>query len=163
MVGDRMTFAEELGKLLAEELEVLIKVKKIAFEKTDIIVVNDVEKLEELVKVEEELINQIGLLEVARIKLLDTWGVAVDTPISLVIERVPEDKEKLIHISHSMGKVIEELNSRNSLNNDLIRENLDWIDFNMNLITSIEAPTSYGKDKRANQEPNRNNIFDRKV
>ena len=158
-----MTFAEELEELLGKELVVLEKLKKLAFEKTDIIVNNQVEELEKLTKSEETLINEMGLLEVARIKLLDTWGVAVDTPISSVIERVPDNKEKLIHISNIMGEVFEELNVRNELNKSLILENLDWIDFNMNLITSTESPTNYGKDNKENQDLGGNSIFDRKV
>lgn len=158
-----MTFTEELKDLLGKELILLRKLKDIAFEKTDMIVNNQVEKLEETIKIEEDLINGVGLLEVSRIKLLDTWGVAVDTPISLVIERVIEDREELIDISNNMGEILEKLHVRNGLNNDLITENLDWIDFNMNLITSTEVPTGYGRDNKGNQEPSGNSIFDRKV
>lgn len=163
MVGDGMTFAEELEELLVQELEALKKLRDIAFEKTDIIVGNKVEELEKTIKIEEALINEVGLLEVGRIKLLDTWGVGIDTPISELIERIPEDKEKLSLISNDLGQVLEELDLRNKLNNDLIRENLDWIDFNMNLLTSTETPTSYGKDNKEDLIQNRNSIFDRKV
>lgn len=163
MVGDRMTFSQELQKLLIEELKALESLRDLAFEKTDIITSNNIEELGKIIGVEEDLINKIGLLERARIDLFDTWGVAVDLPISLVIERVPEGKEALLDISNNMGQVIQELNLRNTLNKDLIQENLDWIDFNMNLIRSIETPTSYGRDKRGSQDEGRNNIFDRKV
>ena len=158
-----MTFGEELKELLEKELIALKKLETIAFEKTDIIVNNQVEKLEELIKEEESLINEIGLLEVARIQLLDTWGVAVDIPLSNVIEKVLEYREELVHISNNMSEILEKLNIRNSLNNDLIRENLDWIDFNMNLIAGIEQPTSYGKDNKDNLKAGGNSIFDRKV
>lgn len=158
-----MTFTEELKELLDKELIALRKLEAISFEKTDIIVNNQVEKLEAIVRQEEALINEIGLLEVGRMKLLDTWGVAVDTPLSNVIERVVEDKEELIHISNSMGETLEKLNVRNNLNNELITENLDWIDFNMNLISGIENPPSYGKDNKENPKPGGNSIFDRKV
>lgn len=158
-----MTFAEELEELLDKELIALKKLEGTAFEKTDIIVNNQVEELEELVRQEEDLINEIGLLEVGRMQLLDTWGVVADTPLSNVIERVVEDKGLLIHISNSMGEVLEKLNIRNSLNNELITENLDWIDFNMNLIAGTEQPTSYGKDKQEDLRTGGNSIFDRKV
>ena len=158
-----MTFGEELKELLDKELVALEKLKDIAFEKTDIIVNNQVEELEKLAGLEEDLINEIGLLEVARIELLDTWGVAKDTPLSNVIERVLECKEDLIHISNSMGQALEKLTLQNNLNNDLITENLDWIDFNMNLISGTQASPSYGKDNKDNPKPGGNSIFDRKV
>ena len=158
-----MTFTEELKVLLEKELIALKKLEALAFEKTDIIVSNQVEKLEEIVRQEETLINEIGILEVDRMKTLDTWGVAVDTPLSNVIERVVEGREELLHISDSMGETLEKLSIRNNLNNDLIRENLDWIDFNMNLISGIENPPSYGKGSKENPKPGGNSIFDRKV
>ncbi len=163
MVGDGMTFGEELEILLEKELKALEKLKDLAFEKTEIITSNKVEELEKILKKEEGLINEIGLLEVERMKLLDTWGVLVDTPISSLIENLPNRQEEIIDISNNMGKILESLNQRNQLNNSLIEENLDWIDFNMNLITSIEAPRSYGNDKGEGLQGNRKTIFDRKV
>lgn len=155
-----MTFKEELQEILTKQLTVLINLKQLAFEKTDIIVGNRVEDLEQITKSEEALINEMGLLEEQRVKFLDTWGVATDTPVSNVIEKIPEDNEQLLHIKEEMSNVLEELHSRNALNNDLITENLDWIDFNMNLITSSDTPTNYGKGSK---EQGGNSIFDRKV
>lgn len=158
-----MTFTDELKELLDKELIVLKKLESISFEKTDIIINNQLERLEEIIKLEEELISEIGLLEIGRMGLLDTWGVAVDTSLSNVIERVVEDKEELVHIRNSMGEILEKLGIRNNLNNELITENLDWIDFNMNLVAGIETPTSYGKDNNELPKPGGNIIFDRKV
>lgn len=155
-----MTFKEELQEILTKQLTVLISLKQLAFEKTDIIVGNRVEGLEQITKSEEALINEMGLLEEQRVKFLDTWGIATDTPISNVIEKIPEDKEELLHIKEEMSSVLEELHLRNALNNNLITENLDWIDFNMNLITSSDTPTNYGKGSK---EQGGNSIFDRKV
>lgn len=158
-----MTFTDELKELLDKELIVLKKLESISFEKTDIIINNQLERLEEIIKLEEELINEIGLLEIGRMRLLDTWGVAVDTSLSNVIERVVEDKDELVHIRNSMDETLEKLGIRNNLNNELITENLDWIDFNMNLVAGIETPTSYGKDNNELPKPGGNIIFDRKV
>ena len=157
-----MTFKEELEAILGRQLEVLTELKELAFVKTDMIIGNKVKDLEQTTRSEETLINEMGLLEVQRMRFLDTWGVATNTSISNVIEKIPEETEKLIHIKDKMSEVIEELSIRNALNNDLITENLDWIDFNMNLITSTETPTSYGKNNNGN-ESSGNSIFDRKV
>ena len=158
-----MTFTKEIKILLEEELIALKKLERIAFEKTDIILKEDLEKLEGIVRQEEELINEIGLLEVERMKTLDSWGVQSDTPLSDLIEKVVEDKEELIHIGKDMGEILEKIKVQNDLNNSIIGENLDWIDFNMNLIAGIEQPTSYGKGKNEMPQPGGNSIFDRKV
>ncbi len=155
-----MTFTEELEIVLEKELTVLAELKEISFKKTDTIINNHIRDLEEITKKEEALINEMALLEDEREKLLDTWGVAINTPISSVIERITEDNSGLIRITEEMKEVMEELFLRNKLNNDLIKENLDWIDFNINLITSAHTSPGYGKE---NKKSSGNSIFDRKV
>ena len=156
-----MTFKEELEEILSEELIVVQKLKELSFEKTDMIIESRIEDLEFTTKKEENLINQMGLLEEKRIRLLDTWGVAINTPISNLIDKIQEDKKELLHIKEELTINLEELSTRNALNNDLIKENLDWVDFNMNLITQAETPSSYGKDN--DRKPGSTSIFDRKV
>ena len=155
-----MTFKEELETILEKELNTLILLKDISFDKTDMIINNHIQDLEQTTKKEEVLINEIGLLEEEREKLFDLWGLKINTPISDVIEKIPEDNKMLIIIKDKMRDIFEELQLRNKLNNDLIKENLDWIDFNMNLFTSFQAPQNYGKD---NKKSSVNSIFDRKV
>ena len=156
-----MTFKEELEEILSEELIVVQKLKELSSEKTDMIIENRVEDLENTTKKEEALINQMGSLEEKRIRLLDTWGLNVNTPISNLIDKIQEDKEELLHIIEELTISLEELSTTNALNNDLIRENLDWVDFNMNLITQTETPSSYGKGN--DNKPGSTSIFDRKV
>lgn len=156
-----MTFREELEEVLQKELEVLEELKEIAFDKTDLIINNEIQKLEATTKREESLVNQMGNLEKEREKLLDSWGVASNTVISEIIERIPEDKGQLEELKDKMHHNMEELYERNKLNNDLIMENLQWIDFNINLITDIHGHPSYGKDDE--KKPSGSSLFDRKV
>ncbi len=155
-----MTFKEELEIILGKELTVLADLKELSFEKTDMIINHRIQDLEKTTKKEESLVNEMALLEEARERLLDTWGVAIDTPISNVIERIPEDNKGLIDLKDKMTLVFEELYVRNTLNNDLIKENLDWIDFNINLITNTDNNPSYGNSSKKSSG---NSIFDRKV
>ncbi|WP_313757531.1 flagellar protein FlgN [Tissierella sp.] len=155
-----MTFGEELLLVLEKEMNILVELKELSFRKTDIIVENLINDLEEITRKEEDLINEIGILEEEREKLLDTWGLAINTPISNIVEKLPEGNEELVAIADKMHNIMEELSFRNKLNNDIIKENLDWIDFNMNLITSTHMEPGYGNE---NKKSSRNNIFDRKV
>ena len=157
-----MTFMEELVLVLKKELDVLKDLKELTFEKTDLIISNQIRELEATTKKEEDLINQVALLEEEREKLLDTWGVGPDTPISNIIERIPGDKGDLPLIKDEMHHVMEELFLRNKLNRDLIEENLQWIDFNINLISNMQVQPSYGKDTKDSKVPGKS-IFDRKV
>ena len=91
-----MTLDKELKIILKEELNILHSLKDITYEKTDIIIANEVEKLEEITKQEEDLINRIALEEKEREELLYSWGLKKDTSISEIIEKTPEGKEELI-------------------------------------------------------------------
>ena len=158
--GGKMTFREELEEVLEKEVMVLEELKNLTFQKTDLIINNEIQKLEATTKREENLLNQMANLEGEIVKLLDTWGLASNTLISEIIERIPEDKGNLEEIKDKMHHIMEELYLRNKLNDDLIHENLQWIDFNINLITDIHGHPSYGKDDK---KPGGNSIFDRKV
>lgn len=156
-----MTFKEELINILEEELEILKTLKEITFEKTDIVIGNEIEKLELLTKREEESINRLGLIEEQRLYLMDSWGVGMNTPLSQVIEKIPEAKEDLIEIQRKLTDNLEEIKLRNNINNELIQDNLQWLDFNMNLISNAQTPTTYGKENRGRGV--NNSLFDRKV
>lgn len=155
-----MTFKEELIQILKEEVDSLKAIRGVAYEKTDIIINNQIENLEKTTKKEEELINKMARSEERRLNLLDTWGVDKGTPLSKIIEKIPEDKEDLIEIGEELVSFLEDIQHRNTVNGELINENLQWLDFNINLMTTVETPSTYGKnkDKKANKS-----LFDRKV
>ena len=156
-----MTFKDELVGILERELEVLGRLKDITFEKTDILIEDKVERLEEMTKEEEELISKMASAEEARLKLMDSWGLSIDTSMTQVIDNIPEGEEELAGLKEQLQTLLYEIQSRNVLNNDLILENLQWLDFNMNLISNVQSPTTYGKGSQKNQS--NNSLFDRKV
>lgn len=155
-----MTLDKELKIILKEELNILHSLKDITYEKTDIIIANEVEKLEEITKQEEDLINRIALEEKEREELLYSWGLKKDTSISEIIEKTPEGKEELNTIKDELLNLLKDIQSRNFVNNELIQENLEWLDFNMNLIYNIQTPPTYGDNKKTRGN---NSLFDRKV
>ncbi|CCQ94660.1 hypothetical protein CULT_20104 [[Clostridium] ultunense Esp] len=156
-----MSFSEELMEILKRELDILLRLKELTFNKTDIIISNQVEELEEIIKKEEELINIMANTEEERINLMDIWGVDINTPLSEVIQKIPEGREDLAYIGEELSKSLEEIQSRNNINSQLINENLQWLDFNMNLLTNAYTPTTYGKGKKGKEA--KNSLFDRKV
>jgi len=160
--GDKVTFKEELEEILKEELKVLKELQIITQEKTQIIIDEDLDKLQNTTKEEEEYINNIALLELKREELLDNWGMDRLLPLSVLISKMPEgERESLESIGEDLFHILSDIDEKNQLNNTLIRDNLEWIDFNLNLLTSTQVPTTYGKDKSdLNQSKS---IFDRKV
>lgn len=156
-----MTFHEELRELLFQELEVLKKLLEYATSKTDMIIENDVDNLEKMTRKEENFIQTLVDVENRRATLLDSWGVSKDTPISKLLEKIIGDKTELKWIRDEMIDVMERLSERNSLNSMLLNDHLEWIDFNVNLITNASTNLNYGF--RIPDLNEGNSLFDRKV
>lgn len=156
-----MTFKDELINILKEELDALISLKELTYDKTDVIVNNQVEELQEIIKKEEELINRMALAEEERINLLYSWGVEKNIPLSRLVEKVPEGKEELTDLGEKLFNLLEDIKIRNDLNSQLIEENLQWLDFNINLLTSASTSATYDKGEKGQEVKNK--LFDRKV
>jgi flagellar biosynthesis/type III secretory pathway chaperone len=156
------TFKEELEDVLKRELSVMEKILKVSQEKTDAIVDSNLKKLEEITKEEEVLLNKVASLEDEREELLNTWGLDTKLPLSEIIENIPEeDKSLLYEIKEKLITILEELREKNDLNNALIQDSLEFINFTLNAMASVESPATYEKDKLKDSRVK--SIFDRKV
>ncbi len=156
-----MTFKEELMELLKEELKVCKNLLDITLKKTDLLVGGEVESLKKITEREEDLINRMGTLEENRQKLLDQWGIKKTIPLSKIIYKIPEETHDLEEVVLELTKVLEEIGIRNQLNSQLLKDSLEWIDFNVNLLTNTKVPTTYKKDDE--RKILNNSLFDRKV
>ena len=156
-----MTFKDELMEILKEEFKELKNIKELTFKKTDVIVKGEVEVLQNITKEEESSINKMAALEKKRLDLLNSWGVDKSTPLSKIIDKVPEGREELMDLKEKLNDILFSIQSRNDTNNKLIKENLDWIELNLNLIAQVETSTTYSN--KMNDDKKGKSIFDRKV
>lgn len=156
------SFKDELKEILNEELQIYKELSQITYEKTQTIIDNDTEFLDKTTRREEELILGITQWEKKREELLNSWGLDKNTPISQIISNITvEDKKDLEEIKEELSKILEEIKERNELNNVLIRDSLEYLDFNINLLANAKDPGTY---RKGNKSSNINqSIFDRKV
>lgn len=157
-----MTFKEELEAVLKNQLETLNVLKNITEKKSHILIEENLEALVGITNDEEELINRVGILEVEREKLLDTWGMKVDIPLTNIIANLPEDEGKELRLlGQELYETLKSIDEINKLNNQLLLDNMEWIEFNLNLLTNVQTPSTYGTEE-GNVKSN-NSLFDRKV
>ena len=157
-----MTFKEELMEILKEEVDLLKTIKELAYQKTEIIINSKIEELSKISEEEEKIVDKMAGLEKKRLVLLDTWGVDKKITLSEIIEKVPEDNRDLIEIWEELTLLLIDIKDKNNLNNELLKDNLEWLDFNINLLTQTLSPNTYdGKKSKANLS--NKNFFDRKV
>lgn len=143
---------DNLIKVLDYENKLYGQLLSMAESKTDVVVKGDIAKLQELVGKEQKFIGELGKLKDVREQILDqisrTTGVkSEDLTLSKLAELLPkEQSERLIRIRDNLQETIDKLKAKNDLNQQLIRNALEYVDFSLNLLTQPAPQTpQYGR------------------
>lgn len=161
---------EELKQVLTEELEIYKTIHEYALKKTDIITSGKINELDKLTQIEQTLIIKIGKLEDKREEVIEKIGKKLnlkkDVNLSAIMPYIDKKDEKEINaIRDEFVNLLNKLKDRNQINSVLIKDSLEYINFNINLLTqstSIEGAT-YSKDKGKDGSIQNRNLFDKKV
>ena len=163
------TLVERLIDVLGKEAAVYEDILKISKNKTNIIVEGKVSELESLVKLEQSLVLQMGKLEGLREELVDkiSTELHIETgkiTISMLTALVDtEVKGKLKNCQGRLENVLLELKGKNELNAKLIKNSLDYIDFSVNIMSSIAATGNNYGDTGNVSEGGKRRLFDVKL
>lgn len=155
-----MTLYDELKMVLDEEIRLLKVLTSLAEEKTDIILKNDTKALDEVTKKEEAILVKMEKIEKDRGSLLEAIGLSKEASITEMIDKIDQGKEDFLKYEEELVLTLSDLSNANLLNSELIRDNLDWIDFNLNILTNTQVSSGYGKSGEIQTGDTR---FDRKV
>jgi flagellar biosynthesis/type III secretory pathway chaperone len=141
----------ELITVLDQENRVFDSILKISKSKTNIIVEGKVSELENVVKLEQSLVLQMGRLEDMREKLVEKLAVHLrikpsDITISELMKYIEsEQAQKLKSFQDALCTTVNELKNSNELNAKLIKNSLVYIDFSINLFASVHTEgNNYG-------------------
>lgn len=159
---------ENLINILETEYKIYNDVNLLSKKKTEVIVGGKVNELENIVKAEQLLLQQIMKLEENRENIIFEIASSFSQPpeelsISKIIE-LYQDKDseitnRLKSCYNVMQNVLNEVQSNNDLNNKLIKSSLEYIDFSLNLATNIRAVgNNYGESGKTNEAKKRNFI-----
>lgn len=159
----------QLAGILNQENEIYDTLSKISNNKTNLIIGGKVNELENIIKIEQSLVIKISKLEDQREKLVGKLCAQLgqkpeDVTISSLTEDLSEaESAELKACQDKMLKNIETLKSTNELNSKLIKNSLEYIDFSINMMTSIDTVTNnYGSSGNAGDAKKRN-LFDVKL
>lgn len=159
----------ELINVLEQENRVYDSILKISKSKTNIIVEGKVTELENMVKLEQSLVLQMGRLEDMREKLTGKIAVLLnikpsEITITELMKHIKSDQaQKLKACQDTLGKAINELKNANDLNSKLIKNSLDFINFSINLVASVDAGSNnYGNTGHVN-DTKKKTFFDMKL
>ena len=163
------TLINELINILNDESRTYNDILKISKDKTNIIVAGKVAELESIVKSEQSLVFKVGNLEDKREQVVEKISKHMnikitDLTISELIKHVKDDKaDYLKKYQEDISVTVKELKSINVLNSKLIKNSLDFINFSINLMTSVGSMNnSYGNLGQESGNKKRS-LFDRKL
>lgn len=147
---------EELITTLESEEKIYKDLIPLNEKKTRIIIKNDLEALQKITDKEQETIDKINALERKRQEVIlnigtvlsrDPGTLDIRTMIRL-LDKQPQEQGRLSEIHTKLLRTVKRLQDLNAQNESLIRQSLEIIEFNMNIIRSTRTlpGNNYGKD-----------------
>lgn len=147
---------ELIGTLTAEE-EIYRDLVPVEEEKTRAIIANDLKALQDITVREHELVDRTSALEGKRERVtLDIATVLSMDPKNITLEKIigvlknqPDDQKRLQIVHDRLRKTVMRLQAVNDQNKTLLKEAMDMIEFNMNVIRSTRmssGSSNYSSD-----------------
>ena len=164
---------EELIMVLGDEEKIYSEIIPIAEKKTQIIVNNDLQSLTGITEEEQELVGKISKLERKRQEVIRNIGIVMNKKESelnfiTIIELLngqEKEQEELRRLHDKLKATIEMLAVLNERNQLLIKQSLEMIDFDINLLQSLRTSPGVGQYNIASEvemQGIENGMFDAK-
>lgn len=148
---------EELIITLDKEEKLYRQLIPVEEDKTRAIIANDLESLQEITVREHELVDQTSAVEHKREQIaIDIATVLGKDPKTITLEEIaealknqPDDQKKLRIIHDNLKKTVSRLQELNEGNRDLLKEAMEMVEYNMNVIRSTRmssGSSNYSSD-----------------
>lgn len=119
----------------------------ISSKKTDVIIHGKIQELDNMTKVEGNIICKLSMLEEEREKILSGYDDTGEITISELCKMLPEDDaKKLKKIQKEFESLLKALNDRNDLNKSLLQQSIEFVNYSLSIISNnlIEDNGIYG-------------------
>ncbi len=149
---------EELISVLSEENKEYSDLVILSHEKTKVIVNNDIDYLSKITEAEQSFIGRLNKLEKKRTEVVkDIATVLCKDPDKLTVRNVidllkgqPTEQQKLSQVYDNIKTTINNMVTVNELNKNLIKESLELIEFDLNLMqNAYQEPETANYSKNA--------------
>ncbi|MDI6604619.1 MAG: flagellar protein FlgN [Thermoanaerobacteraceae bacterium] len=127
---------ESLVEILNGELLLYKDLLDIAVKKTDIIIQGKINELDEITKIEGNIILQLANLEDKRESSLRNFSKEEEITITELCKILPDESGKMKKLQKNLKDVLNKLEQRNSLNKSLINQSLEYINSMIGFISS---------------------------
>lgn len=160
---------EQLITLLVQMVKVYKGLLIIGNNKRSVLIAGDVHSLEKIIQQEEMLIYQAGKLEALRYKIVreiaSLYGINKNdiNQAELIKLADPDSASKLDTANKELGQLITELKPINEINTQLIKQALNIINYNVNLLTQEDSGVNYAPQGAAGKTVPARPLLDCKV
>lgn len=160
---------DQLILALNKEISLYRDYLEIATKKKDVIIKGHVKELESLTGIEQNMIVNMGKIDNMRTSIIGNLLMELKIEsvenLSELAGYLPESYQaELLQLKGQLEEVLQEIKNINELNGSLIKQSLDYIDFNMNLMMSLENHgTTYESNANEKDLKKKNNVFDVKI
>ncbi len=148
---------EELITTLDEEEKIYRKLIPVEQDKTRAIIANDLKSLQDITVKEHDLVDQTTALEGKRERIVtDIATVLGKNPrninlkgIAEALQNQPGDQMELQKVHDRLRRTVQQLQDINNQNKMLLKESLEMVEFNMNVIRSTRmssGSSNYSSD-----------------
>ncbi len=139
--------------VLSSELELYQELLKLSQKKTDILVKGDVKLLDEITKIEQDMIMRMGKLEAKRgniiKKIAETYKKDIKQINMSFLKQImtQENIKKLENLQEDMKYTLKQIDEKNRDNERLIKQALEYIDFSVDLLKDVgHTKSNYSPD-----------------
>ncbi|SDJ91063.1 flagellar protein FlgN [Natronincola ferrireducens] len=163
-----MKSIEQLKEALQQELNMYQQVLEMAKEKTQIIKQGRLKELEENTSKEQQYIRTMGTFEKIRRSIFTNISqeLEIQEPSSvseLLLHLEEEEASHIDDIRNQLLEVIHRLEEINKLNEKLIYQSLEYVNFNIELMTTSHETSSHYGEKEAGNRKTVASLLDIKV
>lgn len=148
---------EELITTLDEEDMVYRQLIPIEMDKMRAIIANDLDTLQNITVQEHDLVDQVSALEGRRERIVKDVAIVLGknpqtvtlNEIIDVLKNQPDDQKKLQKVHDRLRKTVMQMRDINEQNKELLKESMDMVEFNMNVIRSTRmssGSSNYSSD-----------------
>lgn len=169
-----------MASLIDELIDVLDKEEKeyqdlilLSREKTPVIVKGDLDKLQKITEAEQFVVGKVNKLEKKRVEVVKDIAIVLGRDentlkvkeIADLLQSQPTEQGRLLEVYERLKATIKEISTVNEINRGLIKESLEFIEFNLNLVKGVyEEPGTgnYTKDACNSTSVSGSGVFDAK-
>jgi len=149
---------QKLIEILKAEYTLYQDLTELSDKKTDLIIDQKIEGLEDVIVKEEKLVSQLQQLEEKRERLTGERDLT-----DFIDDTKPQHKDRMEELRNKLLEVTTKLRETNQLNNKLLKNALQLTNLNINLLTNNSKEGTYGKQGGMEEEQGSDSMLNHKA